>query len=99
MEKVLVVDSDKCTGCKICELMCSMTKMGEFNPSKSYIRVLRNKEMDITIVGLDIKCDFCGECIEWCLPKAIQFVSLQEALTKWKGAKVGSMPAPLISSS
>lgn len=99
MEQVLIVDADKCTGCKICELICSMTKLNEFNPKKSYIKVLRNKEMDINIVALDAKCDYCGECIKWCIPKAIRFVDLHEAITKWKGAKVGSMPAPLISSS
>ena len=94
---MLIVDTDKCTGCKVCELACSMAKLGEFNPRKSYIRVLRNKEMDINMVVLGTKCDFCGECIGWCLPGAIKFVDLDEAILKWKGIKVGSLPAPLIS--
>ena len=98
MDKVLIVDTDKCTGCKICELMCSMTKLGEFNPRKSYIRVLKNKEMDINMVALDTRCDFCGECIEYCLPEAIRFVDFHEAIVKWKGVRAGSFPAPLISS-
>ncbi len=98
MEKVLIIDTDKCTGCRVCELACSITKHNEFIPSKSYIMVMKNKDMDISIVALGIKCDFCGECTEWCPPKALQFISLEEATIKWKGTKVGSLPAPLISS-
>ena len=97
MEKVLIVDTDKCNGCRICELACSMAKHGEYIPSKSYIRVMKNKEMDINIVALEPRCDFCGECVRWCLPKAIKFVSREEAIVTWKGAKVGSIPAPLVS--
>ena len=97
-EKVLIVDTDKCTGCKVCELVCSMAKLGEFNPRKSYVRVLKNKEMDINIVALGTKYDFCGECVEWCLPGAIRFVDLEEAAIMRKGAKIGCFPAPVVGS-
>jgi len=97
MDKVLVVDPSKCTGCRICEMVCSMAKLGEYKPSASYIRVLKNKEMDINMVALGIKCDYCGKCVEWCLPGAIKLVSKEEAIIKWKGVKVGSLPAPLLS--
>ena len=99
MEKVLIVDTDKCTACRVCELVCSMSKEGEFNPKRSRIRVMRNKEMDINMVTLGTKCDFCGECVEWCLPQALKFVELDEAILKWKGIKVGSLPAPLFGNS
>jgi anaerobic carbon-monoxide dehydrogenase iron sulfur subunit len=97
LEKVLIVSTDKCTGCKICELACSMAKLGEFNPDKSYIKVLRNKDMDINLVTMSTRCDFCGECIESCPPVALQFVDFNEAILKWKGVKVVSLPAPLVS--
>ena len=96
MDKVLIVDIDKCTGCRICELVCSMAKLGEYKPSASYIRVMKNKDMDINIVALGTKCDYCGECVKWCLPEAIKLVSREEAITKWKGVKVGSLLAPLL---
>jgi Fe-S-cluster-containing dehydrogenase component len=96
MEKVLIFDADKCTGCKMCQLACSYVKHGEFNPNKSCIQVMKNKEMDVNIVALDTKCDFCGKCIEWCLPQAIKLVDRKEAVVKWKGVKLGSFPAPRI---
>ena len=97
MQKILFVEPEKCTGCRICELACSVTKQGEFIPSKSYIRVMKNKDMDINIIALGMKCDFCGECVNWCAPKALHLVGLKEAIIQWKGTKVGMMPAPLIS--
>lgn len=39
MEKALVINPDKCTGCLQCELACSFENEGLFNPSKSRIRV------------------------------------------------------------
>ena len=49
IEKVLIADGDKCTGCRVCELVCSMVRSGEYNPRKSCIRVLRNTELDVSI--------------------------------------------------
>ena len=97
MDKVLIQDADKCTGCRVCELVCSMTKFGEYNPKKSYIKVMRNREMDVNIIALDIKCDFCNECVEWCLPKALKFVTLEEAAVIRKENKIGSFPVPIFS--
>lgn len=96
MEKVLIVNADQCTGCKVCELTCSMAKFGEFNPRKSYIKVLRNKLMDVNIVALSPKCDQCNQCVDACLPNAIYFVDMDNAIVEWKGVKIGRFPAPLI---
>ena len=96
MEKVLIFDSDKCTGCRVCELVCSMTHWGEFNPKKSYIKILKNKEMDLNIAALGVKCDFCEKCVQRCLPNAITFMASTEAALAFKGKSVGMMPAPLM---
>lgn len=95
MEKALIGDVDRCTGCSICELICSMTKQGECNPKKSYIKVMRNKETDINIPILSVECDFCGKCVECCPSKVLKFVSLQEAALMRKEVKLGSFPLPL----
>ena len=96
MEKVLVVDADKCTGCQICELVCSMVRSEEYNPAKSLVRVLKNPEMDVSIPVISVQCDFCGKCAEWCFDKAIEFVSFEDAAILRKQNKLGRFPAPLV---
>jgi len=96
MEKVLIVDADRCTGCKVCELICSMEKYGEYNPEKSFIRVLRNDDLHINIPAITIACDFCGECVKWCFDEAITIVDRHEAIVTRKEVKVGKFPAPLV---
>lgn len=39
MSKYIVVDADKCTNCRMCELACSFRKTGAFQPIRSRIRV------------------------------------------------------------
>lgn len=41
-KRVLVIQSENCNGCHLCELACSSTKEGEYNISKSRIRVVTN---------------------------------------------------------
>jgi len=96
MEKMLIVDTDRCNGCEVCELVCSMAKHGEYNPKKSYIKLIRNREMDVNIVAVDVKCDFCNKCVEWCLPGALKFVTLEEAAVIRKENRIGIFPAPLL---
>jgi Fe-S-cluster-containing dehydrogenase component len=93
-EKILMFDGDKCTGCRVCELTCSMAKWGEYRPQRSYIQVLKNWEMDVNIVTLDLHCDACNECVKWCAPRAIWFVSPEEAATTRHQRPIGIFPAP-----
>ena len=39
--KYVKVDSAKCTGCRVCEFICTMEKHGYFNPSRSRVNVMR----------------------------------------------------------
>ncbi|MBW6485885.1 MAG: 4Fe-4S dicluster domain-containing protein [Syntrophobacterales bacterium] len=41
MEKILTVNYEKCTGCRLCELVCSVKHEGVSNPSKSRIQVVK----------------------------------------------------------
>ena len=43
--KVLTVDATRCTECGLCELACSMRNVGEFNPARSRIQVIRAKKV------------------------------------------------------
>lgn len=41
MGKVLKLDYEKCTGCRTCELVCSVKHEGAANPSKSRIKIVK----------------------------------------------------------
>lgn len=41
MEKFLTVNADKCTGCRLCELVCSVMHEGVSNAAKSRIQIVK----------------------------------------------------------
>jgi anaerobic carbon-monoxide dehydrogenase iron sulfur subunit len=68
-EKVLVIDQKKCTGCRKCEIVCSIVHNGASNPSRSRIRVAKLDEIGFY---LPISCQSCEkpQCTEVCPAKA-----------------------------
>ena len=58
--KRIVWDQDKCTGCRVCEGICSFVKEGEFNPVKSRGRVLLTVERQIRY-SVRVSCLQCEE--------------------------------------
>jgi Fe-S-cluster-containing hydrogenase component 2 len=41
MPNVIVVDHEKCTGCRQCELVCSVKNAGVSNPSRSRVSIVK----------------------------------------------------------
>jgi len=42
--KQILIDSEKCTGCRTCEVICSLTHTkGEINPRRARVRVYRDE--------------------------------------------------------
>jgi carbon-monoxide dehydrogenase iron sulfur subunit len=68
-QKVLVVDQQKCTGCRLCELVCSVHHTGASNPSRSRIKVVKWEHVG---VYLPMTCNHCEKayCVEVCPTKA-----------------------------
>jgi len=56
MRNIIFVDTDKCTGCRVCEVACSYFKNGRVNPRKARIRVTR-----LSRIGFD-KPSVCIQC-------------------------------------
>jgi carbon-monoxide dehydrogenase iron sulfur subunit len=54
----IVLDPEKCCGCRICENVCSLVNEGEFNPVKSRIRVVRTVDNGI-LYSIPV---FCLQC-------------------------------------
>jgi Fe-S-cluster-containing hydrogenase component 2 len=59
--KKIHVDSEKCSGCRICELVCAFHHSGQFKPSISRIIVIKQDKY-----GFDYPV-FCQQC-EVCPP-------------------------------
>lgn len=69
--KVLVVDQEKCTGCRQCELVCSVFHYGVSNPGRSRVRVIKWEDKGFY---LPMTCQHCEKpvCTEVCPTKACQ---------------------------
>ena len=78
MTKVLVTDYEKCTGCRICELVCSVKHEGVSNPSRSRIKVIKWESEGRYV---PMSCQQCesAPCLLICPVKAI---SREESLNR-----------------
>ncbi len=67
--KVLVIDHEKCTGCRQCEMVCSVFHNGASNPSRSRIKVVKWEHVGFY---LPMTCQNCEKpfCVEVCPTKA-----------------------------
>ncbi len=67
--RVAVLPS-RCTGCRVCELVCSDVHEGRFQPSKARIQVI---SFDETVQDVPIVCQQCEDapCLEACPQDAI----------------------------
>jgi anaerobic carbon-monoxide dehydrogenase iron sulfur subunit len=57
MAGILIVEKERCTGCKLCEIVCSLTKEGASDPARSRIRVREEGEGGF----LPVVCQQCEE--------------------------------------
>lgn len=94
--KVITVDVDRCTGCRACELACSLKNTGSFNPSRSRIRVLGHEEL----FCLPVTCFQCEKpyCAEVCPSGAISREestgTVKVDIEKCIGCKMCSLACP-----
>lgn len=72
MPQFIAVDHLVCTGCRECEVVCSLYHFGECNPERSAIRVVRS-EKDGLVESLLLVCQQCEQasCIEACPDEAL----------------------------
>ena len=57
MYKVMVIEPERCTGCRICEVACSLHHESECNPSKSRIHILKWEPIGLDFPMLCLQCD------------------------------------------
>ena len=70
MGKVLTIDHEKCTGCRLCELVCSVKHDGISNPVRSRIKVMKWEDEGLYV---PISCQQCQDapCMKGCPVNAI----------------------------
>ena len=70
MEKLLIFNASNCTGCKTCEMACSLTQTGVCNPASSRRRTIH---FDEDILDVPMQCQQCDDpaCMNICPANAI----------------------------
>jgi Fe-S-cluster-containing hydrogenase component 2 len=70
---LILLDPQRCRGCRICESACSFhhTKHKMFDPSRSSTHVSRDNDTAAITLSIDSTCDLCdGEetplCVKYC---------------------------------
>ena len=89
-----------CSGCRLCEMWCSLHHVGAFNPHRSRIRVV---EMG-TGVDIPVTCQQCEDpaCLQACTFEAIRYdeklkiVVVDEEMCTGCQACVGACPYGII---
>lgn len=66
----IAVDADKCTACRICELVCSHTKLQTFNSKSACIKICN---LDYWGFSNPVLCKQCKDpvCVEVCSMQAL----------------------------
>jgi carbon-monoxide dehydrogenase iron sulfur subunit len=70
MDKALIFSPDQCTGCGLCEMVCSLGHTETCNPARSRIRILRMEEKGVIIQTFCQQCEDPA-CIAACPVSAI----------------------------
>lgn len=72
-DRLILVDPDKCVGCRTCEVACSLKHLGVVDPSRSRIKSLRYEKMGEYAFNIPVVCQQCETpmCMEVCPVKAI----------------------------
>jgi len=68
--KVLIVNHERCTGCRLCEMVCAVKHDGISNPARSRIKVMKWETEGLYI---PMSCQQCQDapCMNVCPVKAI----------------------------
>jgi carbon-monoxide dehydrogenase iron sulfur subunit len=70
MKKIIKIRNERCTGCRICEMICSFEKEGAFIPRKSRVKIFKHRKNGLDIISL---CQACepAPCLKVCKPGAL----------------------------
>ena len=67
----IIVQEDKCTFCRICQLICSSIYAKKFAPEKAFIQIQDLYQLSPRIFFSET-CTKCGQCVSHCLYGALE---------------------------
>ena len=78
MKSRVVYHPEKCVGCYLCAMACSLRYEGMVNPLKARIRIIRGDNITKKIVST-ANCTRCGHCATVCKYGALELKILDQA--------------------
>jgi anaerobic carbon-monoxide dehydrogenase iron sulfur subunit len=90
MYSVIAVDVEKCTGCRMCEIACSLRNYNECNPARARIHVVRTRNGAISTT-VPVLCRQCAAplCVSLCPAQALRRDAHTNAIVVDKDKCVG----------
>jgi carbon-monoxide dehydrogenase iron sulfur subunit len=57
LNEILTINLQLCTGCRNCELACSISHTGSFNPKRSRIQILKDEAKNLIVPMVCLQCE------------------------------------------
>jgi len=68
----IAIMAERCTGCRICQLICSWANKKSFQPLNANLQVQSEEEKEVIFaISFDQKCKKCGLCASYCASGAL----------------------------
>jgi anaerobic carbon-monoxide dehydrogenase iron sulfur subunit len=94
--EIITINPDKCTGCRLCELACSLKNVEEFNPARARIHVIGFEELfALPLMCLQCEKPFCAEvCPSGAIAKEEETGIIRVSNDKCIGCKMCVLACP-----
>ncbi|MBD3255704.1 MAG: hypothetical protein GF383_11475 [Candidatus Lokiarchaeota archaeon] len=73
----IIIKAENCTGCRICQMICSLTHTKTVNYSNARIKI-EEPYPSIPKITFTSDCVGCGECVSHCLYEALKIEESEE---------------------
>ena len=80
MNKMVIIDHARCTGCRLCEIACSLSKSGAVNPTRSRINVIKWEAVCVEMPMLCRQCE-SAPCMAVCPVGALVHEEIPDRVT------------------